>query len=175
MFVNDGSSQGLLSQIEVGGTGDLFLPADASYLELAKAKGIVNEIFPVALIQVGVAVARGNPKQIRTFTYLLREDVRILSSADPATQERSAVLLGDGWYLVFVSDFDRVVDRRGRGVHVPGGVSRRDCETVIRASIRLAVLTCSVSAILSMLVAIPLSYSLVTVPFSWPVSRRHAR
>ncbi|SFH69813.1 molybdate ABC transporter substrate-binding protein [Planctomicrobium piriforme] len=77
-----GPSQTLLSSIEVSGTGDLYLPADDSYLELAREKGLVDEVTPLARMQVVVAVREGNPLKIATLADLLRADVR-LTQANP--------------------------------------------------------------------------------------------
>lgn len=80
-----GASQSLLAQIEVSQSGDLFLPADESYLEMGRAKKIVEETIPLATMQAVVVVAKGNPKQIRSFEDLLRDDVRLVqASADAA-------------------------------------------------------------------------------------------
>ncbi len=38
-----GASQTLLSQLEVAGTADLFLPADDTFLKLARTAGLVSE------------------------------------------------------------------------------------------------------------------------------------
>lgn len=75
--LNYGGSATLLSQIEIAATGDLYLAADDSYIELAREKGLVDEEFPVAIMTPVVAVAAGNPKNIRTIDDLLRDDVRV--------------------------------------------------------------------------------------------------
>ncbi|WP_146390216.1 molybdate ABC transporter substrate-binding protein [Allorhodopirellula solitaria] len=76
VFVNYGPSQGLLSQIEVSRTGDLFLPADDSYLHMAQRRGLISEMFPIGTMRAVVIVQRGNPKAIHSFDDLLRDDVR---------------------------------------------------------------------------------------------------
>ena len=72
--VQYGASQTLLSQMEVSGAGDLYLPADDSYLEIAGEKELVAEILPIARMQGVIAVKRGNPKSIESFQDLLRDD-----------------------------------------------------------------------------------------------------
>lgn len=99
--VQYGGSQTLLSSIEVSGSGDLFLPADDSYLELARTKGLVDEILPIARMRALVVVRRGNPKSIETFADLLRDDVRI-AAANPDTAAigkvtRQALRRSDLW------------------------------------------------------------------------------
>lgn len=76
-----GPSQTLLSSIEVSGTGDLFLPADDSYLKMAREKRLVREMLPLARMQGVVAVKKGNPKAIHSFSDLLRQDVRLVQAS----------------------------------------------------------------------------------------------
>ncbi len=79
-----GPSQTLLSSIEVSHTGDLYLPADDSYLKIAKDKGLVAEILPIARMQGVIAVKRGNPLSIKSFQDLLRQDVRVVQASPDA-------------------------------------------------------------------------------------------
>lgn len=80
-----GPSQTLLSSIEVTGSGDLFLPADDSYLDMARQKQLVAEVVPIARMQAVVAVKRTNPKSIEQFSDLLSDEVRlVLASPDTA-------------------------------------------------------------------------------------------
>ncbi len=71
-----GGSGELAAQIEVAG-GDLYLPADVSYIEQTRARGLVRESIPAAYLTAGLVVAEGNPKGIRSLKDLGREDVRI--------------------------------------------------------------------------------------------------
>jgi len=85
-----GGSNTLLSQIEVAHTGDLYLAGDQSYLDLARQKGLVREILPLATMTAVVGVRRGNPKQIRGLDDLLRNDVRVvLANPDQAAIGRT--------------------------------------------------------------------------------------
>lgn len=80
-----GPSQTLLSSIEVTSFGDLYLPADDSYMEMAAEKGLVAETIPIAKMQAVIVVAKGNPKSIASMDDLLRDDVRVvLASPDSA-------------------------------------------------------------------------------------------
>lgn len=83
--VQYGPSQTLLSSIEVSGTGDLFLPADDSFIQIARSKKLVAEVIPVARMAGVVAVPSGNPKGIRSFSDLLRKDVRFVQASDEAS------------------------------------------------------------------------------------------
>jgi molybdate transport system substrate-binding protein len=85
VVVQYGASQTLLSQLEVTGTGDLYLPADDSYLAMAREKNLVTEILPVARMRVVAAVAKGNPKQVESIEDLFRSDVRVVQAAPDAT------------------------------------------------------------------------------------------
>lgn len=84
VHVQYGPSQTLLAALEVGRTGDLFLPADDSYLDLARDKQLVREIVPLARMQAVVVVLRGNRRGIAGLEDLLRDGVR-LSLASPET------------------------------------------------------------------------------------------
>ncbi|WP_437226589.1 molybdate ABC transporter substrate-binding protein [Planctomicrobium sp. SH661] len=75
-----GPSQTLLSSIETSGTGDLYLPADASYLESAASRGVTGLEFPLAKMQVVLGVAKGNPLNIHAFDDLLKESVRVVQA-----------------------------------------------------------------------------------------------
>lgn len=77
-----GGSNVLLSQIVVGRKGDLFLPADESYLATLRERGLVRETIPLATMRPALVVQRGNPKAIGGLKDLLRPDVRT-SFANP--------------------------------------------------------------------------------------------
>jgi molybdenum ABC transporter molybdate-binding protein len=80
-----GGSQALLARIsqtapEAGGA-DLYLPADESYVQMARDKGLLAETLPLAHMHPVLAVAAGNPKKIASLDDLLRPDVS-LAQAD---------------------------------------------------------------------------------------------
>ena len=77
-----GNSQSLLAQLEISKRGDLYLPADDSFLNIAKNKKLVEEVLPIASMQIGLVVKKGNPKSITTLKDLMRDDVRLVL-ADP--------------------------------------------------------------------------------------------
>jgi molybdenum ABC transporter molybdate-binding protein len=77
-----GASQSLLAALEVAGTGDVYLPADDSYLQVARERGLIADEFPLARMQAVVAVPKGNPKQIKTLADLLKGDVKV-AQANP--------------------------------------------------------------------------------------------
>lgn len=82
--VQYGPSQTLLAQLEVTGQGDLYLPADDSFLDSAKERNLIAEILPIAQMQVGLAVKRGNPKGVVDFQSLLADDVQLVQANSEA-------------------------------------------------------------------------------------------
>ncbi|MDB4507760.1 molybdate ABC transporter substrate-binding protein [bacterium] len=72
----------LASQLEVAG-GDLYLPADVSYIKSTREKGLVQEAIPATYLTAGLVVAKGNPKNIRTIADLAKKEVRV-SLANPS-------------------------------------------------------------------------------------------
>ena len=80
--LQDGGSQTLLANIQVAGLGDLFLPADDSYVELARRKGLLAETIPLARMTAVLAVRKGNPRNLRSIDDLLWADIK-LSQANP--------------------------------------------------------------------------------------------
>lgn len=80
VLVQYGPSQTLLTSLEVSHAGDLFLPADDSYLEIGSAKSLIQEVIPLADMKAVIAVRRGNPKNIRTLQDLRRPDIRFIQA-----------------------------------------------------------------------------------------------
>jgi molybdenum ABC transporter molybdate-binding protein len=81
-----GGSQSLLSRlIEDGrdsGHADLYLPADDSYIQMGRDRGLLAETLPLAHMHPILAVAAGNPKKIASLDDLLRPGLR-LAQANP--------------------------------------------------------------------------------------------
>ena len=77
-----GGSQTLLANLTIARRGDLYLPADASYLALAREKQLIGETIPLARMRAVLAVRKGNPKNIRSLEDLLRGGATI-AQADP--------------------------------------------------------------------------------------------
>lgn len=89
-----GGSNTLLSQIDVARVGDLYLAADEVYIERGREKGLVAEVFPVAVQHPVIAVAPGNPKNIRGIDDLLRDDVKTaIGNPDQAAVGKIARML----------------------------------------------------------------------------------
>lgn len=83
--VQYGASQTLLASLEVSGSGDLYLPADDSFLASAGQRGLIDDEFALADMQALVAVPKGNPKQIAKLDDLLRDELRVAQGSFEAT------------------------------------------------------------------------------------------
>jgi len=84
--VQYGGSGTLLSSLRVAQTGDLYLAADASYIQIARQQGLIAETIPLATQRPVIATAKGNPKKIQSVQDLLRADVRLaLGNPDAAS------------------------------------------------------------------------------------------
>lgn len=80
-----GASQTLLSSIDVSNSGDVYLPADDSYFDIAAKKALVAEVLPIAKMNAVLAVRKGNPKAIRTMEDLLNSGNRLVQAEPEAT------------------------------------------------------------------------------------------
>ena len=85
-----GGSGTLLSQLEIDPNGvDLYLAADDSYARIARDKGLVQEIIPLARMRPVIAVQRGNPKNITGVADLANPAFRVgLANPDAAAVGR---------------------------------------------------------------------------------------
>ena len=75
--LNYGPSGALEAALEVAG-GDLYLPADKSYIDSTRSKGLVDEEIPVAYLTAGVAVVKGNPTQIESLDDIAAPGVKVV-------------------------------------------------------------------------------------------------
>lgn len=85
VFVQYGSSQSLLTHLSVSGTGDLFLPADDSFLDLAKDKNLITSRISLATMQIGVAVRRDSELAVQSITDLMHTDLRFVQANPDST------------------------------------------------------------------------------------------
>jgi molybdate transport system substrate-binding protein len=72
-----GGSETLLGQLEASGRGDLYIPGDDSFITKARDKGLTAETLPLATMRPVVAVAKGNPRNIRSLDDLFRDGVKV--------------------------------------------------------------------------------------------------
>lgn len=77
-----GGSQTLLANLEISRQGDLYLPADDNYLELARSKGLLDETLPLAEMAPVLAVAKGNPRNLRVLADLIQGNA-VIAQANP--------------------------------------------------------------------------------------------
>jgi molybdate transport system substrate-binding protein len=75
-------SEVLLSRLKLSGRGDVYMPGDEHYVELARQDGLVVSSRPACYFVPVILVRKGNPKGIRTLRDLLRPDVA-LALGDP--------------------------------------------------------------------------------------------
>jgi molybdate transport system substrate-binding protein len=62
-----GSSMSILTNLELSQTGDLFLPADDSFIRLAKEKSLLDDVFHIAKMHAVVIVRPNFPTPIKTW------------------------------------------------------------------------------------------------------------
>ncbi|MDP6930193.1 MAG: substrate-binding domain-containing protein, partial [Planctomycetota bacterium] len=72
-----GGSGTLLSKLSVAQSGDLYIAADDSYISSGREKGFIEEDLSLASQVPVLAVARGNPKKVRSLRDLLRDDISV--------------------------------------------------------------------------------------------------
>ena len=96
-----GGSGTLLSNLRAAQVGDLYLAGDASFIEIAREQDLLAESIPLATMRPVVAVAKGNPKDIRSAQDLVGEDIRVaLGNPDAASvgkQTRIAMTKAGLW------------------------------------------------------------------------------
>jgi molybdate transport system substrate-binding protein len=76
--VQFGSSDSLLTQIKLSGKADIYIPADSSYIDSATQANVAAEIIPIAYMTPVIAVAKGNPTNVRNINDLLRDNTRVI-------------------------------------------------------------------------------------------------
>jgi len=70
-------SEVLLSRIKLTQEGDLYMPGDTHYVELAVSQGLIASQTPVCYFVPVILVQKGNPKMIRGLADLTRPDVGV--------------------------------------------------------------------------------------------------
>jgi len=96
-----GGSGTLLSNLRVAQRGDVFIPADTSFVDLGNSNRLLAEVVPLARMSAVIVVAKGNPKNIRSIQDLLRDGVRVsLGNPDSVaigTVARAALTRSGDW------------------------------------------------------------------------------
>ena len=78
-----GGSGTLLGNVEASGSGDLYLAADSSYIDIARKKGLADESIPVAYLSAGFLVAKGNPFGLASLADLAKDENLRISMGNP--------------------------------------------------------------------------------------------
>jgi len=79
-----GGSAHILSQMEMSGIGDVFIPGDYYYFESAKEKGLTEDGFKVAYHIPVIAVPKGNAAGIRSLSDLTKPGVKVILGDEKA-------------------------------------------------------------------------------------------
>jgi molybdate transport system substrate-binding protein len=86
-----GPSQTILASLELSKKGDLFLPADDSYVAMARDKKLLGEVLPVATMQAVVIVRPGFPRKIATWSdFTAPENIIGIAQPDAAAISKLA-------------------------------------------------------------------------------------
>lgn len=72
-----GGSQTVMTNLEVTGQGDLFLPGDDSYIRLAEKKGLLAEVLPLAKMRVVLVARPGLEVDFKTLGELLQRNLKL--------------------------------------------------------------------------------------------------
>jgi len=72
-----GDSGSMLGNAGLRRDGDLFLPADDSYVRLAEQQGLVAEAIPLCRMRAVILTRPGNPHGIKTFDDLLKPGLKV--------------------------------------------------------------------------------------------------
>ncbi len=99
-----GGTGTLLSSLKAAGAGDLFIPAEESYVVSGRQAGLIKESIPLATLRPVIAVKKGNPKGIRNLADLLRGDVAFgMANPDAAASGKIAkeILVETGQWAEF--------------------------------------------------------------------------
>ena len=75
IHIDSASSGALLSRLELESRGDLYIPADRMFRDLARQRGYIEQSVGLAKFRLCIAVAKDNPKNIQSLNDLLRDDV----------------------------------------------------------------------------------------------------
>jgi molybdate transport system substrate-binding protein len=70
-------SEVLLSRIRLKKKGDLYIPGDESYVEMAAESGMIDSQRAACYFVPAILVAKGNPKHIATLRDLTRDGIRL--------------------------------------------------------------------------------------------------
>jgi molybdate transport system substrate-binding protein len=99
-----GDSGTMLGNVTLRRDGDLFLPADDSFVNLALERGLVAETFPLCRMRAVILARFGNPGRIATFEDLMKKGLKI-GIANP---DKAAIGKVVRQHLIQLSRWDRL-------------------------------------------------------------------
>ena len=79
-----GASQTLITNAAVSHKGDLYLPADDSYITVSRERGLLGDELLLAKQRLVLVVKKDNPKNIQTLEDLLRPDLKLAQASPDA-------------------------------------------------------------------------------------------
>jgi len=80
-----GGSNTLLTQMELTGMGDVYMPGATAYFEAARGKGLVREEHRIVYHVPVIAVPKGNPANITSLADMTKPGVRVALGENPGT------------------------------------------------------------------------------------------
>ncbi len=75
--VHYGASETILTNLQLSKQGDLFLPADESYIVEAQQKGLLKDVFPLVQMNAALVVSPIYDKSIKDWDDLFNQEARI--------------------------------------------------------------------------------------------------
>jgi len=87
VHLNYGGSGQLYGSIKLRG-GDLYIPADWSYIDSGVSEGVIAESVPLSYLTAGMVVQQGNPRGVRDLQDLKRSDVKVAIAVQSAAVGR---------------------------------------------------------------------------------------
>jgi molybdate transport system substrate-binding protein len=110
VYTNYGGSGTMLSQIELSGSGDIYIPGSQDYMAKAERKGIIDPalVKKVAYLVPVIDVQHGNPKNIKSLADLARPGLKV-GIGNP-----EAVCLG--LYAVEILDYNNLLADVGKNI-----------------------------------------------------------
>lgn len=100
-----GNSGSLQVQIRNAHKGDVYIPADITFVQQLRDEGVAKEAISIAKFTLVLAVQPGNPKGITSLDDLLKEDINYGVATDPAAVGKKTKKL-----LTASGDWERIRD-----------------------------------------------------------------
>ncbi len=110
VFTNYGGSGTMLSQIELSGSGDVYIPGSQDYMAKAERKNVIDpaSVKKIAYLVPAICVPHGNPKNIHSLADLARPGIKV-GIGNP-----EAVCLG--LYAIEILDYNGLLADVGKNI-----------------------------------------------------------